>query len=103
MSDDDKLVRGRCLQLFVLNIVDIIVTLKGTAYLTTSAEVNPLMAAAISVSPLFFAAVKLLIGSLLFWLLYKIRPGKVRRYGSAICLGVYWAVVVQNCLVIFLI
>lgn len=103
MDKEDTVIRNRCLQLFILNIVDTIVTLIAIAHFTANVEMNPLMAVVISVSPCLFAAVKLLIGSLLFWLLYNIRSGKIRRYGSAVCLVAYWIVVVQNCIALYVI
>ena len=95
---EPRAMRVRCLQLFILNIVDTAITLFAITQITPHCEGNVLMARAIAYSPWLFVEIKLALGSYLFWRLYNLRSPALRRYGSAVCLALYWGIVMQNCL-----
>jgi len=87
----------RCTQLFVLNVVDMLITLFAVTYISPDCEANFLMSATLAHSLWVFICVKLVIGSYLFWKLYNCKSEGIRRYGSTVCLAFYWGVVIQNC------
>ena len=90
----------RCGHLVVLNTIDAILTLYAMISIPSASEANPFWSQIISISPWAFLLAKLLVGTYLISLLYRCETPSIRRFGSSLCIAIYWGILIQNSLLI---
>lgn len=83
----------------VFNVIDALATWFSVCFLRMAKELNPLMAAAIELHPLFFILFKIVIGSLAIWFMYRHSYTKSgAKIGLYVTVFVYTIVVIVHAL-----
>ncbi len=92
--------KARCLHLVALNLADGLLTLFALTSIASASEANPFWAQVIAICPWFFLMVKISLGTYLISLLYRCKTPAIRRFGSSLCIAVYWGILIQNSLLV---